>query len=502
MSEEKEGQRKGCRSRKLRLGCLFSVLVLLLVGGGYTVWGVTTSRLPASMNMGTDGNMTMPMDHTHIPSGDATPIASLQAPQTAEHVKSFHLTTRAVQLNIGGTMVDAWTYNGTSPGPTLRVNQGDLVEVQLTNTLPEGVTIHWHGVAVPNIADGVAGVTQDAVKQGETYTYRFIANDPGTYWYHSHQQGDEQVKRGLFGMFIVDPQQPSQHDDVDTNLIYHTWGNAGNGPPVTIDAQPGDWVRLRLLNTDNEQHHATLLGTPFTVSALDGHDLNEPQLLHEALLTIGAGQRYDIRFQMPDQGAVRLVETKENGEITTGLSAQIGSGTAPDALSAPDPVLFSFDEYGQPRPDPITAKAQFDNENTMTLGSYFGFFNGSFGIVYTINGNPYPHIPPIMVEEGQLVKIRIVNETGSVHPMHLHGHTFTVLSHNDKPLTGSPVYLDTINMQGGDIYEIGFLANNPGLWMDHCHNLEHASQGMNMMVSYPNISTPFEVGEEPGNIPE
>ncbi|GHO97599.1 copper oxidase [Reticulibacter mediterranei] len=493
-------RKKGWRSRKFVAGCLLTVLVLLLVGGGYIAWGVSSTRLPASMNMGTAGNMTM--DHAHMPSGRATPIASLQAPQTAAHIRHFRLTARAVKLNIGGKMIEAWTYNGTAPGPTLRVRQGDSVEVKLTNTLPEGVTIHWHGVAVPNIADGVAGVTQNAVKQGETYTYRFIANDPGTYWYHSHQQSNEQVKRGLFGMLIVDPKQPSQHDDVDAGLVFHDWGQARNDHPTVIKARPGDWVRLRLLNTDNDQHQATLIGAPFTISALDGHNLNGPQSLHEVLLPIGSGQRYDLRFRMPAQGAVRLVETGKTGEISSGLSALIGDGAAPNALSTPHPAQFDFTDYGQPRSNAITSNAHFDNENTMTLGSYPGFFNGSFGSVYTINGKAFPDIPPIVVKEGQLVKIRIVNETSTTHPIHLHGHTFAVLTHNGKPLTGSPVYLDTINLHDGDSYEIGFRANNPGLWMDHCHNLSHAAQGMDMMVVYPNISTPFNVGQELGNIPE
>ena len=117
--------------------------------------------------------------------------------------------------NARNVMQDAWTYNGTSPGPTLRVRQGDLVVVHLVNHLSVGVTIHWHGVAVPNSADGVAGVTQDAVKPGQSYTYRFLAKDPGTYWYHSHQESFEETGNGLYGMLVVEPARPVVHDDVD-----------------------------------------------------------------------------------------------------------------------------------------------------------------------------------------------------------------------------------------------------------------------------------------------
>jgi multicopper oxidase len=92
-----------------------------------------------------------------------------------------HAAAETARLDIGGgRMVDAYTYNGTLPGPELRVQQGDLVQVTLINHLPESTTIHWHRLGVPNSEDGVAGVTQDAVKPGASYTYRFVANDVGT----------------------------------------------------------------------------------------------------------------------------------------------------------------------------------------------------------------------------------------------------------------------------------------------------------------------------------
>ena len=133
-------------------------------------------------------------------------VTQLQAPATAAHVDHFTLTVQPGQLTLGsGITVPAWTFDGTAPGPTLRVRRGDEIVVTLVNHLSFGVTIHWHGVRVPNSADGVAGVTQDAVKPGQTYVYRFIALDAGTYWYHSHQFSFEETTNGLYGMLIVDP---------------------------------------------------------------------------------------------------------------------------------------------------------------------------------------------------------------------------------------------------------------------------------------------------------
>ena len=116
-------------------------------------------------------------------------------------------TTREGKVKLAsGATVDGYTINGTSPGPTIEATVGQLVEVRLHNDdVKDGVALHWHGVDVPNAQDGVAGVTQDAVKPGDDYIYRWVAPDAGTYWYHSHQLSHEQVSGGLFGGIVITP---------------------------------------------------------------------------------------------------------------------------------------------------------------------------------------------------------------------------------------------------------------------------------------------------------
>src|SRR6266700_276729 len=299
---------------------LLALLCIVVAAGVVTGLGMWTSRYPDAINMGTTcdmGNM-QPMDMSKMDNmcqtnngtastGTGTPISNLQAPQTAAHIAEFTLTAKYAHLPFfTKSQPDAWTFNGTSPGPTLRVRQGDLVVVHLVNHLSIGVTIHWHGVAVPNSADGVAGVTQNAIKPGQSYTYRFVAKDPGTYWYHSHQESFEQTGHGLYGMLIVYPVKASIHDDVDVPLVLHAWNSALATNMTTgtlrVQAQPGQWVRLRLVDTDNIPHLMTIGGAPFLVAAMDGHDLNGPTPLTAVPVTIDAGQRYDLRFQMPQRG--------------------------------------------------------------------------------------------------------------------------------------------------------------------------------------------------------
>jgi FtsP/CotA-like multicopper oxidase with cupredoxin domain len=106
------------------------------------------------------------------------------------------------------------------------------------------------------------------------------------------------------------------------------------------------------------------------------------------------------------------------------------------------------------------------------------------------------------VQRGDMVKIRIANGSGDVHPMHLHGHHMRVLSRDGAPVRGSPWWVDTLNVESGEEYEVAFRADNPGVWMLHCHILPHAAEGLNMHLAYDGYRTPFEVGGEADNEPE
>src|SRR5579859_3532955 len=210
----------------LTIGCV-GLGMLLLLGGGVIYVAARRSTLPDNINMSSsDGTDMSNMNSMSMgtPSADATPITSLVAVQTDAPVKSFTLTAQPATIDMGnGKHFDAYTYNGTVPGPELRVQQGDLVVVTLVNKLPVSTTIHWHGMKVPNAEDGVAGLTQDAVKPGESYTYHFVANDVGTYWYHSHQNTSVQLPKGLYGAIIVEPKDPPIHYDHDYTVVLHEW---------------------------------------------------------------------------------------------------------------------------------------------------------------------------------------------------------------------------------------------------------------------------------------
>ncbi|MEQ4483790.1 multicopper oxidase family protein [Cohnella silvisoli] len=393
-----------------------------------------------------------------------------------------------------GKTVDAWTFNGSSPGPELRVTEGDLVVVTLHNKdIEDGVTVHWHGINVPCSQDGIAGVTQDAVQPGEQFTYTFVASAPGTYWYHSHQMSSIQAKKGLLGSIIVEPREPSAplSSATDVSALYQRMDSTvllnGSAKGLNVPGKAGEQVRLRLTNGDNETMNFSVDGAPFQVIAMDGHDLHEPGLLDGDMIPVGAGQRFDLLIRLPESSKVVV-----RSESAKSLPIMLGSGNEPERTEGGK--MFSFIDYGTPLKDDPLRMLKPDRNIELRLGQSL--------FVKTINGRSFHEIPPITAKEGERLLISIANDGGGDHPFHLHGHTFRVLSKNGIPLKGSPVFLDTLLTKKDEIYEVYLVADNPGLWMAHCHNLGHASMGMSMMLNYEGITTPYRVGTKSGNLPD
>jgi FtsP/CotA-like multicopper oxidase with cupredoxin domain len=158
--------------------------------------------------------------------------------------------------------------------------------------------------------------------------------------------------------------------------------------------------------------------------------------------------------------------------------------------------------YGRPKATALGPATRFDRDFVLDIGKKVGFIDGRPGYHWSVNGRLFPHTPMFMVRRGDLVKVRVVNHTGSVHPMHLHGHHVLVLRRNGRRVTGSPWWVDTLNVEGNEEYEVAFRADNPGIWMDHCHNLGHAADGLTMHVAYEGVTTPFRIGGHGHNDPE
>ena len=433
-------------------------------------------------------------------------VTELVDPSTGPADVRIRLVARMARIALStGQVVDGWTFGGTIPAPQITVHAGQLVEITVHNDdVAAGVTVHWHGLDVPNAMDGVAGVTQDAVPPGQEFVYRFRPRQVGTFWYHTHQDSAVGVAHGLFGALVVLPAAGDAADGAGTRgsvldrvLLAHTWRAKGRPDVTTIGLEagkavgtvvPGTAVRLRLVNSDSLPQHWAIAGTDFAVTAIDGTDVHGPTPLHGATLTLGGGGRYDVSFVMPDRAvAVGLLD----GNAPQQILVPPGGADAPELTGGPafDPLA-----YGVPAPVPFTMATRYDVDATQKLETRRTFRGGIPTTYWTINGQRAPDVPMIMVDEGDAVRVHVINAGDTVHPMHLHGHRVLVLQRNGIPARGSPWWADTVNLDPGDDVWVAFVADNPGIWMDHCHNLDHAAAGMLMHVGYRGISTPYGTG--------
>ncbi len=491
---------------KLLLACL---LTLVLIAPLAYLW--QQSRVPSSysvMGMGhlDYGGGSQPVEaaaghdgHEDAGHGMAEQsVADLTEGTDRRADEVVVLTARRGRVRLDdGRSVPGYTVNGTSPGPLIEVTQGDLLEVRLRNAdVPDGITLHWHGVDVPNAEDGVAGVTQDAVQPGEGHTYRFVARQRGTYWYHSHQVSHEQVIGGLLGALVVRPRvtDPSVRDVVAVAHTYDGIPTLNGAATVRVPARPGQPVRVRVVNSDNGPTRAWA-SAPLRVVAVDGTDVHRPTEVDGRAVVVTAGGRIDLEVVAPaDGGAVRV-------QVGATTSVQVG-GAGVEAPEAEQPTrTLDLLSYGSPSRLGIDP-ADVDRRFTYAIGRRPGFVRGRPGIWWTVNGHLFPDVPMYVVEEGDVVRVRITNSSGQVHPMHLHGHHAVVLSRDGVKATGSPWWFDSLNVLDGESYDVAFVADNPGIWMDHCHNLRHAQQGLLAHLMYAGVTTPYRLGSDSGNEPE
>ena len=240
--------------------------------------------------------------------------------------KEFHLVAEIVEREIApGMTAKLWGYNGSSPGPTIEVVEGDLVRLFVTNKLPEHTTIHWHGQQLPNGMDGVGGLTQPQIAPGKTFAYEFTAQRAGTFMYHPHADEMVQMAMGMMGLWITHPKDPqTQHVDRDfaflmnaydidpgsfkprpnTMLDFNLWTWNSRVFPC-IDALPcrlNDRVRIRIGNLTMTNHPIHLHGVSFEVTGTDGGFVPVTARVPEVTVDIGVGQMRAIEFNATELG--------------------------------------------------------------------------------------------------------------------------------------------------------------------------------------------------------
>jgi len=416
-----------------------------------------------------------------------------------------------------------WGYNGVTPGPTLRVKQGERFRITLANALPQlATTIHWHGLRVPNAMDGVPHLTQPPVQPGERFAYEFAVPDAGTYWYHPHLRSYEQVARGLHGALVVEERVPIE---VDRDLVWvladwrmtrraaiqedfqdlHDLSHAGRlGSVVTIngryarehplEVRAGERVRLRLVNAAVARIFGLRFGAhrPMVI-ALDGQPV-EPHALGERGIALGPGMRADLiidctgkpgerhviddAYYPGDRAAVTEIVYRDEPPLRSGAPGPVPRLPA-NPLAEPDPgkaerheLVLQGGAMGALREARVRGEvlpiARMLKEHHLAWA-----ING-------VAGKGHDDAPLLELKLGSHYVLVLRNDTGWDHPIHLHGHSFRVLTRNRVPVPHRPWH-DTVLIGRHETVEIALVADNPGNWMLHCHVLLHQEGGMTGM---------------------
>ncbi|MFD2171660.1 multicopper oxidase family protein [Tumebacillus lipolyticus] len=282
--------------------------------------------------------------------------------------------------------------------------------------------------------------------------------------------------------------------------IYTVNGKAGD-QIKPLQVKTGEKVKLRLINAGYQTHQINLANQPFRITHVDGQPLLGSPEVSDQLLAIAPGERYDLELISKGDNFPILCANRSTASQDMTVHVEV-DGKKDRAYSLPpgELPLLDITKYGQAKP--IDQNVAYDVERKLTLDNKVIEKDGAQETVYTIDGQVYPDIAPLQVQKGQQVKLTMTNVGTVDHPMHLHGHFFQVLRKDGKPLQGSPLLKDTLNVRPGETYEVAFVANNDGNWMFHCHELHHAAAGMMTTVQYRGYRPHFTPDPNAGNISE
>jgi FtsP/CotA-like multicopper oxidase with cupredoxin domain len=408
-----------------------------------------------------------------------------------------------------GKVIETFGYNGTVPGPPLRLREGRQVSIDIHNDTDIDDIIHWHGLYVPAAADGAMEEGSPMVAPGGTARYTFVPKPTGTRWYHSHDVARKDLTRslysGMYGFLIVEPAGDPGRYDREVLLAAHHWEGTwvsmqdirkgpppdnglevlyasasfndkmlGHGEPVRV--RQGERVLFRLLNASpTENITLALPGHRFTVIALDGNPVPSPQSVDT--LFLAPAERADVIVEMNNPGVWIFGGIKDDDrKMGLGVVIEYAGQSGQPQWSAPPESPWDYTVFGDNRSVP-SPDERLDLVFEKVPGGHGGYNR------WTINGKSWPATNPLFTTAvGKRYRLALSNKSGDNHPVHLHRHTFEITKVGDKATAG--VMKDTVNMTRYSTVEIDFVADDPGPALLHCHHQDHQDEGFMGLVTY------------------
>jgi FtsP/CotA-like multicopper oxidase with cupredoxin domain len=399
-------------------------------------------------------------------------------------------------------------YNGSAPGPLLRVKEGQRVTVDVKNDSDVAELVHWHGLYVSSEVDGAMEEGTPMVPTGGSRQYSFTAQPSGTRWYHTHVSAGKDLRRSLysgqFGFFYIEAKNNPGNYDQEVFLAAHQWEPEfvsmqdirkgpppdngmevmyraaslndkalGHGEPIRV--KTGARVLFHVLNASaTDDIRLALPGHEFNVIALDGNPVPNPRAV--PVLTLAPAERIDAIVEMQQPGVWILGATDDSmREMGMGVVLEYAGQRGAAQWSKPQSSSWDYTVFGANAiiPDP---DHRFNLVFEKIPGGHGGFNR------WTINGKSWPDVDPLIVKAGQRYRIAMDNKSGDDHPVHFHRHTFELRRIGGKTTSG--IRKDTVNLPRRQSAEIDFVADDPGLTLYHCHMQLHMDFGFMALMKY------------------
>lgn len=433
-----------------------------------------------------------------LPPANAQPRAPVPpaAETTEDGFRLLRARSASLTLRNDGPPLVASGYEGSVPGPLLRVRRGGEVKTRLVNQLTEPTAIHWHGVRLPNAMDGAVPLTQAAVAPGGSFDYRFAPPDAGTYLYHPVMLGGAGVAQGLYGLLVVDEDQPVDVDQ-DVALALDAWDTSTateadpqllvNGrPALDIPVRRHQRLRLRLVNASRriplairiEQHRPVVM-------AIDGQPA-APFVARDGRVVLGPGNRIDLFVDAmlgPGATAPVIIETPRGKTALARLVYDKGEPARAEPRGEPTPLpATSLPQRMDFAPalklnlplDPAANRAAMPLQSGREKPRRTPDDKAAIWSARTqFHHQPGP--PLFSVKRGRTVMLAFANRGSAGYALHAHGHSFRLLDSLDDGW--KPFWLDTLVVTPQRTERIAFVADNPGKWLLHAVTLDEKSAG-------------------------
>ncbi|CAH1670401.1 multicopper oxidase family protein [Chelatococcus asaccharovorans] len=442
---------------------------------------------------------------TSRPASLSTPAAA-EPPQLTPAPVSGAQRLRAAEaswpLKPSGDATRLWCFEETSPGPLLRVRKGEELAVMLENGISQPITLHWHGLRLPNRLDGVGGLTEEPLAPGASREIRFAPRDAGTYWYRSMVPAlaAEQTERGLYGVLVVEEDEPPPVD-ADLVIVLDDWALADDGqiapgfgtaeeigtvgrlgnwltvnsepPPESFSVAPGGRVRLRLLNAANARPISLRFDQlAVEVIALDGQPA-EPFTPARNSLALLPGNRADLIITCAPEAGV-------SGHVVAVLGPGLPLLTIKtDGAPAPSANAADIKPPGNGLPETIDLAAALRVDVVLEGGLPPNTPPPvDVSRIWRINGVAFTDAvaPLFSTGQGKPVVLSLVNKTEMLQALHLHGHTARLLHALDDGW--EPYWQDTLAVPAGRTVRIAFITEGAGQWMISSAILDRLGGGM------------------------